>query len=246
MKSRDSTMKKTIYFIITFLIGLVLLGLIYLKWNTYMPSTEAIEALGEGNVHYERNVILIEPVGEQIGNLVIYQGGFVKTASYSVLAQIFANNGYRVFLPEMPINLAILNSDAYSEIREKYPDDGKWVLMGHSLGGTSAIIHLSKAKPDLDALVLLGSYGTESADISNFNLKVLSIVADRDKILSWDQFELNKKFLPADTLYETVIGGNHSGFGYYGFQRGDGEATIPKIEQHDQIFTIFKNWLSSN
>lgn len=246
MKSRDSAMKKTIYFTITFLIGLVLLGLIYLKWNTYMPSTEAIEALGESNVHYERNVILIEPIGEQVGNLVFYQGGFVKTASYSVLAQIFAKNGYRVFLPEMPINLAILNSDAYSEIREKYPDDGKWVLMGHSLGGTSAIIHLSKAKPDLDALVLLGSYGTESANISNFDLNVLSIVADRDNILSWDQFEFNKKFLPFETTYETIIGGNHSGFGYYGYQRGDGEATISRKEQHDRIFTLVNNWLISN
>jgi hypothetical protein len=242
MKHEKGSMNKTTYFTVTFLIGLILLSLIYLKWNTYLPSEEALEALGASNVFYERNMILIEPIGEQIGNLVFYQGGFVKTASYSVLAQIFAENGYRVFLPEMPINLAILNSDAYSEIREKYPDDGEWVLMGHSLGGTSAIIHLSKAKPDLDALVLLGSYGTESADISTLDINVLSIVADRDNILSWDQFELNKKFLPPDTTFETVIGGNHSGFGYYGFQRGDGEATITRKEQHNQIFTIFTNW----
>ncbi len=246
MKSRNNAMKKSTYFTITFLIGMVLLGLIYLKWNTYMPSEEAIDALGEDNVHFERNMILFEPVGESIGNLVFYQGGFVETASYSVIAQIFAQNGYRVFLPEMPLNLAILNSDAYSEIREKYPDDGKWYIMGHSLGGTSAIIHISKSTPDLDALVLLASYGTESADVSDLKLNVMSIVADHDEILSWDQFELGKKFLPSETNFETIIGGNHSGFGYYGAQRGDGEATIPREEQHNQVFTIFNEWIIAN
>jgi energy-coupling factor transporter transmembrane protein EcfT len=246
MKYSNNVMKKSTYFTITFLIGLVLLALIYLKWNTYLPSDEAIEALGEDNVNFERNMIIFEPIGEPLGNLVFYQGGFVETASYSVLAQIFAQNGYRVYLPEMPLNLAILNSDAYSEIREKYPDDGNWYMMGHSLGGTSAIIHLSKTHPDIDALVLLGSYGTESADISDLELKVLSIVANHDEILSWDQFELGKKFLPSDTTFETIIGGNHSGFGYYGIQRGDGESTIPRKEQHDQVFTIFNSWLFAN
>lgn len=246
MKSSNDPMKKSTYFTITILIGLVLLGLIYLKWNTYLPSEEAIEALGENNVHFERNMILFDPIGEPVGNLVFYQGGFVETASYSVLAQIFAQNGYRVYLPEMPLNLAILNSDAYSEIREKYPDDGRWYIMGHSLGGTSAIIHLSKTNPDLDALVLLGSYGTESADISDMELKVLSIVADNDEILHWEQFQLNKKFLPSDTTFQTIIGGNHSGFGYYGTQRGDGNATLPRNEQHNQVFTIFNNWLIAN
>ncbi|MDW7661165.1 MAG: alpha/beta hydrolase [Bacillota bacterium] len=246
MKSRSNTMRKSTYFTITFLIGLVLLALIYLKWNTYMPTQEAIEALGGDNVHFERNMILFEPPGDPVGNLVLYQGGFVETSSYSVIAQIFAQNGYRVFLPEMPLNLAILNSDAYSEIREEYPNEGGWYIMGHSLGGTSAIIHLSKSNPDLDALVLLGSYGTESADISDLELKVLSIVADQDEILSWDQFELGKKFLPNETTFETIIGGNHSGFGYYGFQRGDGEATITRIEQHNQVYNIFKIWISAN
>ena len=44
---------------------------------------------------------------------------------------------------------------------------------------------------------------------------------------------------------EVVIdGGNHSQFGNYGFQKGDGEARISREEQEDRTVEAILNFLS--
>ena len=72
-------------------------------------------------------------------------------------------------------------------------------------------------------------------NLSDSNLKVLSITASNDKVLQWDNYEKAKKRLPDDTEYLTIVGGNHSGFGDYGKQTKDGKATISQTEQESQI-----------
>ena len=44
----------------------------------------------------------------------------------------------------------------------------------------------------------------------------------------------------------TIHGGNHSQFGDYGLQRGDGVATITTMEQHLMIIDQFILWMDLN
>ena len=61
---------------------------------------------------------------------------------------------------------------------------------------------------------------------------MISVYGSNDGILNMKKYEKNKKNLPRDNFTEYVIDGdNHSGFGAYGAQKGDGEATVGKAEQ---------------
>lgn len=50
-----------------------------------------------------------------------------------------------------------------------------------------------------------------------------------------ERYETSKPYLPDDTIFMPIIGGNHSYFGSYGFQRGDLDADITQEDQHRQI-----------
>ena len=89
-------------------------------------------------------------------------------------------------------------------------------------------------KPFLGLFYLRATH-LKKTNLSDSNLKVLSITASNDKVLQWDNYEKAKKRLPDDTEYLTIVGGNHSGFGGYGKQTKDGKATISQTEQESQI-----------
>jgi predicted alpha/beta-hydrolase family hydrolase len=55
---------------------------------------------------------------------------------------------------------------------------------------------------------------------------VTKIVGTRDGLASRAEVERNRAKLPADTRWVWIEGGNHSQFGWYGFQPGDHRATI--------------------
>ena len=50
-------------------------------------------------------------------------------------------------------------------------------------------------------------------------------------MLNREQYEKARQYFPADTREVVIDGGNHAGFGNYGKQDGDGEATVSPEEQ---------------
>jgi hypothetical protein len=50
-----------------------------------------------------------------------------------------------------------------------------------------------------------------------------------------DRYESSKPYLPGDTTFVSLVGGNHAYFGSYGFQKGDMEADMSPDEQQQQI-----------
>jgi hypothetical protein len=62
-------------------------------------------------------------------------------------------------------------------------------------------------------------------------MPVGKIVGTRDGLASPGEVEANKPKLPATTHWTWVVGGNHSQFGWYGFQPGDRRATISADSQ---------------
>ncbi len=209
---------------------LSLIGLAMVLALTYRAEPLALQVLDQPHTQRVGSLIVMEP-DEAVMNLVFYQGGLVQTEAYLVFLEGLREAGVRVFIPRMPLNLAILNRHAIEAIYRDYPSDLPWVAMGHSLGGAT-LSFVADAR--LEALILIASYPASSEDLSEGPFKVLSITASNDEILNWDQFQETRVLLPDDTVFIEIEGGNHANFAHYGAQRGDGDPTISKETQMTQ------------
>lgn len=238
---------KTYWKKISLIIGGVLLLLFAGSWyllsaNTYRAMPEAEALFEEEQVSMEEGLIIVD-TEDYKGNLVFYQGGLVEPASYLPLAMRLSQEGFRVFIPQMPLNLAILNTRAFEDIQESYPSSEPWLLGGHSLGGASASIFVSGTPDEVDGLFFLAAYPSSGSDLSEYALPVLSVTATNDEILNWESYEEAQANLPEEMLTSFVIeGGNHSNFGYYGFQSGDGESSLSREEQHELTVQAIKEF----
>lgn len=216
---------------------LIILGLsVFINYKTYEPMAEALEAMKLPNVTVEGNAIIFNPPSEVIASLVFYQGGLVKTQAYAVLGQELSERGVRVFMPKMPLNLAILNTGAFEKLYQKYHQgEEKWYIGGHSLGGASASIYVANHPEHVKGIILLGAYPSDKSDLSELAITALSVQATNDWIVNREKYDETKVLLPASTVYYEVEGGNHSNYGYYGLQQGDGSSIITREEQHSRV-----------
>ena len=130
---------------------------------------------------------------------------------------------------KVPFNLALLNISAADGVIASHPEVQTWLLGGHSMGGMVSALYLNDHMKEYDGLVLLASYST--ADLTAFEGKALALAGTNDHVLNWTNFEEGKKKLPGDSVSRLIEGGNHAGFGDYGVQAVDGEATITHEEQ---------------
>ena len=123
----------------------------------------------------------------------------------------------------------------YTLVKEEKLD--KVYVAGHSLGGVVATLDAVTLQKEnhLAGLILLASYPDKSVDFSSSDIPVLSIVASHDKILNLEKYEASKVRLPKFSEELMIEGGNHSGFGMYGEQKGDGKASISNKEQQQKV-----------
>lgn len=244
MRIRDISWKKRLAGLLIIVLVMIVSGYIFLRMNTYKAMPEAEGFLEMDNIIQDEEWLTVTPDVIE-GHIVLYQGGLVETEAYLPLANGLSKEGYQVFLPQMPLNLAILNSDAIDEIRETYPSDKEWWLAGHSLGGASASIYAKENEEKISGLIFLAAYPSDDSDLSELPLSVLSITGSNDGILNAEQYEQTKGLLPEDTAYKTIEGGNHSNFGYYGFQSGDGESELSREEQMNDIVQYMSDFIKN-
>lgn len=234
MKIRKITLKKWLTGVLIFVVLIVTFGYIFLRMNTYEAMPEAAALLEAADVSRDGGWITVTPE-EAEGHIVLYQGGLVETEAYLPLAKELSEEGFQVFIPQMPLNLAILDTDIVDDIKEAHPSNKEWWLAGHSLGGASASIYAKENHEKIEGVIFLAAYPSDDSDLSDLPLSVLSITASSDAVLNMEQYEQTKGLLPDDTEYMTIQGGNHSNFGHYGFQEGDEESEISREQQQDEI-----------
>ena len=218
--------------IVGIILALVIACAIYLG-DYYRADMEKIENFTEQSVIEiqtdENGYLIFEP--EQIENgLIFYPGGKVEHTAYIPLMEALASEGTLCILVKMPFRLAVFDSNAADGLQENYPEVESWYLGGHSLGGSMAASYLSKHAESFDGLILLGSYST--ADLSDLDVKVLSIYGSEDWVLNNENYDKNKENLPDDFKEVIIDGGCHAYFGMYGAQDGDG---VPAITNEEQI-----------
>ncbi|OOM72011.1 hypothetical protein CLPUN_48410 [Clostridium puniceum] len=56
-------------------------------------------------------------------------------------------------------------------------------------------------------------------------------MGDNDKVADLNKVKNCKSVMPSDSEFKEIKGGNHGGFGDYGHQKGDGEASITNEQQ---------------
>lgn len=203
----------------------------------YHTDTAAAAALaGSDTVTVETGdgLAVFYPAAPKAG-LVFYPGGKVEYTAYAPLMQTLAENGILCVIPQMPLNLAVMDPHAADDILPMFPDIHTWYIGGHSLGGSMAASHAAQSE-DFTGLILLASYST--ADLTAADLQVLSIYGSEDGVLNMEKYEAYFANLPADTAEHIIEGGNHAQFGSYGPQEGDGTAGISAEEQLAQTVSL--------
>ncbi len=167
--------------------------------------------------------------------LVFYPGAKVDEKAYSELMMSLADDGIDCFLISMPFHMAFLGKNIAGDVIDEYSKTGykHWYICGHSLGGAIAANYAAeKENGAIDGIVMLAAYATEKLPEK---LKVMTVIATNDHVINMEEYEKNRKNLPADSQEIVIQGGNHSRFGDYGEQAGDGEATISRDEQIKQV-----------
>ena len=236
-------MKKRYKWLIgTFLVlfSIFLIALLVIRQLTYAPRSSNLAILALDHVEDHGHAVVLHPESDVKATIVFYPGGFVEPESYLLLANALTFKDYRVIVVRMPLNLAILGINRANDVLEWV--EGPLILAGHSLGGASAAFYVDRHRDLVDGLILMAAYPADSIDLKDLPLAVLSIQADQDAIIDQEALEQTKAQLPPHTVFETIEGGDHAGFGAYGDQRGDGQASISRDAQRGLIVELIESW----
>lgn len=179
--------------------------------------------------------------------LLFVPGGFVDPHVYIcwMTDLVIRHPDIAVIQIKVPSNLAITNSGKIDKVMKKFDNVQHWVIGGHSLGGVVAAFSVSDQPDRFDGLLLMASWATESKSLRSWDGEVLSLYGTKDGLATIDEIDQNSNYLPAGTAYHEIEGGNHSGFGCYGFQDGDMEADISQEEQQEEMVTAMISYFES-
>lgn len=246
MIGRSSEAMK-IYKRLSGVIGCILLALIvsmgvYLQ--IYYHAEEEAYALATEGKEQEGNHedIVFEPEGGAAETgFILYPGAKVQCEAYAPLMKKISEGGVLCAIAHMPGNMAMFRKDAAADIMAKHPEIKHWYIGGHSLGGVIASSYASDNPDVFEGIIFLASYTIR--DFSSSSIKVISIYGTNDMVLNKESFEKNYVNLPERTQLVILDGGNHSQFGEYGFQKGDGKATISGDEQRLQTANAILEFL---
>ena len=212
------------------------------------PMPEALAALqSDGQVTVKKTGWLeFKPVGKEPGTgFIFYPGARVDYRAYAPAARAIAAQGYLVVIAPMPLNLAVLAPGKAADVIAAYPAIQRWAVGGHSLGGAMAANFAKNNPGKVEGLILTASYPASSDDLSQSNLKVVSIYASLDGLATGPKIDASRALLPITTIWVKIEGGNHAQFGWYGAQAGDNPAAISRAAQQETTIQASIDLLAS-
>jgi pimeloyl-ACP methyl ester carboxylesterase len=170
-------------------------------------------------------------------------GALVDARAYAPLVRAAAAAGYRGYIIELPRRGALGGADA-AEVDERLDRvlqqerAAPIVLAGHSRGAVVASRIAARSLPNIAAMVLIGTSHPRDIDLSLLTIPVVKIVGTRDGLASPSEVRQNAAKVPAHTRWVWIDGGNHSQFGWYGFQPGDKRPRIAASAQRQQMIDV--------
>ena len=235
-------MKKAIKVILLGVIGILLISIAaFIVWASFpakpgQVALSALESTSAVQVSDEGRWISFLPVGSQNRTaFIFYPGGRVDYRAYAAHLKEIAAEGYPVYLLKVPLSLAVFSPARAGEVISAVPGPQRWVVGGHSLGGSMAAVFASENSASIAGLILWASYPTPQDDLSGSALSVASIYATNDGLATLSDIGASRRLLPPDTFWAEIKGGNHAQFGDYGAQSGDLPADITPAQQREAV-----------
>lgn len=164
--------------------------------------------------------------------VILYPGGRCDARGYAPLAQSLAAAGHAVFVPTMPLRLAVLDPKRAATLIAAEPAITAWHLGGHSMGGAMAAAFACANREQLAGLFFIASYPAAMHAMADATLSATMIYGTHDFITRRSEFEAAHERLPAHTRFVAVTGGDHYQFG--SFAGMEVTATITRAEQQAQ------------
>jgi Alpha/beta hydrolase family len=177
------------------------------------------------------------PPGAGTPALIFFPGALVDPVAYAPLARAAASAGFPVYIVGLPRRGAFGGAEdpalerRLDQLLTATVTPRNWVIAGHSRGAVVASAIAVEHRIGLVGVILIGSSHPRDVDLSALLVPVTKIVGTRDGLATREEVEANRAKLPAATHWVWVEGGNHSQFGWYGFQPGDRRATIDGTTQ---------------
>jgi len=198
-------------------------------WDGISPAPE------DDNLYY-----LFSPKNSQpTTGFIILPGGNCDPVAYAPLARSIAAEGYLTIIVPVPNCVAVFGLGRVDTIIDAFGDIEIWVVGGHSVGGTAAGMYARKSGA-VDGIVIWASIPDPSNRLDDTQVKVLVVSGSEDGRVPQEQIMAYAKYLPADTVYVEIEGGNHTQFGWFDpspdpYFTGDHAATITLQEQQEHI-----------
>lgn len=198
------------------------------------PALTAMETDSTVTVSEYPTQIVLAPSGAGTGTGVFFQpGAKVDARAYAAVLRPLAEAGHTVVIVKQPLGIGFLALPAFDPVADAHQEVSRWVVGGHSLGGTVAAIQAEtgqdRTPSPVTGLLLYASY--PASDLSDsLTTRVLSISASNDTLASPDKITSSKADLPNTATFTFIDGAVHAFFGDYGSQPGDGTPTI----SHDE------------
>lgn len=222
---------------------------IFAVWSllAYRPSTTAREALHVDatlQVVQSNHLIGILPADPKktgSGGLLFFPGALVDPLAYAPLIRAVADAGFDAFILKLPRRGAFGGADdpgLYARADSVIQQSGRigsWVIAGHSRGAVVASTMAARQQSEVAGLILIGTSHPRDVNLSGLRIPVTKIVGTQDGLATPAKVEANASLLPPTTQWKWVEGGNHSQFGWYGFQPGDRWAQITREDQQAQM-----------
>lgn len=245
-QKRMRARRRNMFICIFVAFALLFVGIVSYGNDYYRADSKAIESFMQDINIIEETLddgsIACIPEAPTAG-IIFYPGAKVEHTAYLPLMRALADEGVLAVVVKMPFNLAVLKVSAADGIREQFPEVESWYMAGHSLGGSIAASYVEDHADSFEGLILIASYSTK--DLSETDLKVATILGSLDEIMNRDAYDANEKNLPKDFEATVIKGGNHSGFGMYGLQDGDGAATISNTRQIKEAADIIAEFINN-
>ena len=205
----------------------------------FLESSEQVTVMQDGWISF------VPKAQSPTVGFIFYPGGNVDYRAYAPPLHEIAAQGFLVIDVPVPFDLAVLAPRKAQDVIDTYPEINKWVIGGHSLGGSMAARFIHTYPGQADGLVLWAAYPAESDSLSSVDVSVISISGTQDGLAHPGRIERFAFLLPENTIWFPIEGGNHAQFGFYGSQNRDRPALISREEQQIQIITATVDFLRS-
>ena len=195
------------------------------------PALAAMRSDASVEVTESATRIVLTPAAGTASEVGVFfqPGARVDARAYAAVLRPLAEAGHHVVIAKQPLGIAFLALPAFDAARSAQPEVQRWVVGGHSLGGTVAAIQADGADADRSApavgLLLYASYPAEDVR-GSLTAAVESVSGTRDGLATPAKIAASRADLPADSTFTVIDGASHAQFGAYGAQPGDGIPTI--------------------